>query len=64
MTLTSGNKAVEEKWKTIKQILESKAEEVLGTQEEEVKKPWIMEEIVELINERRKFKNQNNIENH
>lgn len=54
------NNTVEEKWKNIMLILKSKAEEVLGTQEKEARKPWITEEIIKLISERRKYKNQNN----
>ncbi|VVC35438.1 Membrane bound O-acyl transferase, MBOAT [Cinara cedri] len=55
MTIPSGNKTLEEKWKNIKQILKSKSEEVLGTQEKETQKLWITEKIVELINQRRKY---------
>ena len=62
MTVTPGINTVEEKWKNIKQILKNKAEEVLGIREKEARKPWITEEIIELINERRKYKNQINIE--
>ncbi|CAI6343800.1 unnamed protein product [Macrosiphum euphorbiae] len=62
MTVTPDNNTVEEKWKNIKQILKNKAEEVLGSREKEARKPWITEEIIELINERRKYKNQNNID--
>jgi hypothetical protein len=54
---------VEEKWKNIKQILKYRAEEILETREKKARKLWIIEEIIELINERRKYKNQNNIEN-
>lgn len=60
---TLDNNKVEEKWKNIKQILKNKAEEVSGSREEEARKPYITEQIIELINERRKYENQNNIEN-
>jgi len=33
--------------------------EVIGTQKKNARKPWMTDEIVELINERRKYKNQN-----
>lgn len=61
MTVILGNNnTVEEKWKNIKQILKNKTEEVLVTREKEARKPWITEEIIEFINER-KYKNQYNI---
>lgn len=62
MTVTPNNNTVEEKWKNIKQILKNKAEEVLGIREKEARKPWITEKTIELINERRKYNNQNNVE--
>jgi maltooligosyltrehalose synthase len=63
MTVTPGNNTIEEKWKNIKQLLKYRAEEILETREKEARKPWIIEEIIELMNEKRKYKNQNNIEN-
>jgi len=50
---------VENKWDNIKEILKSQAEEVTGSQKKDARKPWMTDEIVELINERRRYKNQN-----
>lgn len=58
MTVTPNNITVKEKQKYIKQIKKNKAKEVLGSREKEARKPWITEEIIELINEKRKYKNQ------
>ncbi|KAL4083803.1 hypothetical protein QTP88_029119 [Uroleucon formosanum] len=46
----------ENKWENIKEILKIQAEEVLGTQKKEPRKPWMTDEIVKLINERRRAK--------
>lgn len=46
------------KWDNIKKILKSQAEKVIGTQKKDARKLWMTDEIVELINERRKYKNQ------
>jgi len=40
------------KWDNIKKILKSQAEEVIGTQKKDARKPWMTDEIVKLINER------------
>lgn len=48
----------ENEWDNIKTILKSQAEEVIGTPKKETKEPWITDEIVKLINERRRYKNQ------
>lgn len=50
----------ENKWENIKEILKIQAKEVLGTQKKESKKPWMTDEIVKLINERRSYKIQIN----
>uniref|UniRef100_A0A8D8YQU9 Craniofacial development protein 2 n=1 Tax=Cacopsylla melanoneura TaxID=428564 RepID=A0A8D8YQU9_9HEMI len=47
---------IEAKWKDIKQTLEKKAEEIVGYKRNDIKKPWITEEIVNLIEERRQAK--------
>lgn len=53
---------VEEKWNIIKRTLKSQAREVIGSQRKESRKPWMTDEIIKLINERRKYKNQNNVQ--
>jgi len=50
---------VENKWNNIKKILKSQTKKVIGTQKKDARKPWMTYEIVELINERGKYKNQN-----
>lgn len=45
------------KWDNIQKILKYQTEQVLGTQTKDARKPWMTDEIVELINERSKYKN-------
>lgn len=51
--------SVENKWNNIKKIIKSQVEVVTGTQKKYARKPWMTDAIVELINERRRYKNQN-----
>lgn len=52
----------EKRWNIIKETIKCQAREVIGSQRKEAKKPWMTNEIIELINEKRKYKNQNNIQ--
>lgn len=47
----------------LKQMLKENANNILGVKRNVVKKPWITEEIIILMDERRKFKNHSNITN-
>ena len=49
--------SIEEKWCQIKVTVKNTANEVLGKKTKEIRKPWITEEIVDLIETRRKYKN-------
>lgn len=47
---------IKNKWNIIKATLKSQAREIKGIQKIEVRKPWMTDKIVKLINERRKYK--------
>uniref|UniRef100_A0A8D8Z0H2 Craniofacial development protein 2 n=1 Tax=Cacopsylla melanoneura TaxID=428564 RepID=A0A8D8Z0H2_9HEMI len=49
-------KPVDEQWKVVKEGILKTANELLKDQNESAKKPWITEEIVDMIEERRKWK--------
>jgi len=49
--------SIEEKGGNIKRCILNNAGEVLGKSKETKRKEWINEEILEMINERRKYKN-------
>ena len=53
---------INEEWGAIKLSLENASKVVIGKEERKVKKPWITEEILELMEERRKRKNSRNEE--
>lgn len=48
---------VEQKWNEIKMGIELTAKDVIGKKKQEIRKEWISQEVVEMINERRKYKN-------
>jgi len=49
--------SIKEKWGNIKRCILNNADEVFGKSKETKRKEWINEEILEMINERRKYKN-------
>ncbi|XP_039285273.1 craniofacial development protein 2-like [Nilaparvata lugens] len=57
MEETEKQMGVEQEWNKIKKSIELSAEEVLGRKKQENRKEWISQDIVEMINERQKYKN-------
>lgn len=51
-----------EKWTTFKSAIKEAATEILGTTKNTPRKPWITEHVIELIEERRKYKNGNSMD--
>lgn len=58
-----GNKSIKDKWNKLKQTLKENSNNILSVKRNVAKKPWITEEIIILMDERRKFKNHSNISN-
>ena len=54
---TQEERNVEEKWRSMKEGIIKAAEENIGKKKEFARKRWMKEEILEMIDERRKFKN-------
>ena len=50
---------MENSWTNIKSGLQEAAREVLGRRKCDKKNPWITDEVLDLIEERRKYKNAN-----
>ena len=50
-------RTVEEEWKDIKQVLKDAAKEVLPTKSKQAKQPWMTQEILDMMKERKKKKN-------
>lgn len=48
---------VEEQWKKLKNIIHETAHKIIGIKENKKKKTWMTEDILELMNERKKYKN-------
>lgn len=55
-------KDTNDKWNLLKDCMKAAALESLGSLENTPRKPWINEQIIELIETRRKFKNQKSIQ--
>lgn len=51
-----------EKWTTFKSAIKEAATEILGTTKNTPRKPWITEHVIELIEEGRKYKNGNSMD--
>lgn len=56
------NKTIEEQWTELKKTIINTAQDVLKKDQVEPRKPWISEEVIELINERRKYKTRDDEE--
>ncbi|VVC35306.1 Hypothetical protein CINCED_3A013573, partial [Cinara cedri] len=52
-----GNKPIEEQWVNLKKIILETGTKILLKGKKDGRKPWISQEVINLINKRRKFKN-------
>uniref|UniRef100_A0A8D8RFD8 Craniofacial development protein 2 n=1 Tax=Cacopsylla melanoneura TaxID=428564 RepID=A0A8D8RFD8_9HEMI len=53
---------INDKWTVLKNSIVKAASNTLGTTKDSPRKPWMNEEIIKLIEERRKYKNSNHID--
>lgn len=55
----NGNMSIEEEWEVLKNNILHSAKSAVGIREQENRKPWITEDLLNLMEERRKLKNSN-----
>ena len=60
LTETGNRKTVEEEWVALRDVIVKAAEDQIGRKTRPSKNPWVTKEILNLIDERRKYKNAAN----